>query len=91
MSLASSCLDNVHEILRIKVQPGSEQQLLRTFKKAPEVRAAYISLGEYDIIAFLGIEDLQKLNHFVAENVEETTCVVDNRTTLVKSGGTHFR
>lgn len=91
MSLASSCLDNVHEILGIKVHPGSEQQLLRTLEKAPEVRAAYISLGEYDIIAFLGIEDLQKLNHFVAEKVEETMYAVDTKTILVKNGGTHFR
>lgn len=84
-------LDHVHEILGIKVVPGHEKELLKRLRTTPEVAAAYISLGEFDIIAFLDIEDLGKLNYFVSENMGDTTCVRDMRTILVRNGGTQFK
>lgn len=87
MNLASNQFDNVHEILGIKVQPGVEQQVLSNLIKAPEVNAAYISLGEYDIIAFLNIEDPRTMNTFVAEHLRDA---IHTRTTLVKNGGPPF-
>ncbi|KYK36847.1 MAG: Lrp/AsnC family transcriptional regulator [Theionarchaea archaeon] len=83
MSSATN-FENVHEILGIKVEPGTEKQFLRELKKAPEVEAAYICLDEYDIIALLDIEDPGELNHFIDAKVRKPKCVVDARITLVK-------
>jgi DNA-binding Lrp family transcriptional regulator len=84
MSFYAKCPREVHEILGIKVEPGIEQQLLENLRKFPEVAAAFISLGEYDIIALLGIEDPDELARFVVENVRKTKGVQDTRTTVVE-------
>ncbi|MGD2248587.1 MAG: Lrp/AsnC ligand binding domain-containing protein [Candidatus Methanofastidiosia archaeon] len=84
MSFVAKCFEDVHEILGIKVEPGTEQDVLKELKKIPEVAAVYKSLGDYDIIALLSIEDSQALTKFVVDTVRKMTGVVDTKTTLIR-------
>lgn len=84
MGFVSKCFDDVHEILGIKVEPGTEDVILKELKTSPGVTAVYTSLGEFDIIALLNIEDSQDLTEFVIEKVRNIKGVIDTRTTLIK-------
>jgi DNA-binding Lrp family transcriptional regulator len=84
VGFVSKCFDDVHEILGIKVEPGTEDNLLEELRKSPGVAAVYTSLGEFDIIALLNIEDSQDLTEFVIEKVRNMKGVIDTRTTLIK-------
>ncbi len=84
MSFVSKCFENVHQILGIKVEPGTEDQIKKELNKATEVAAVFTSLGEYDIIALLNIEDSKELTHFVVDKVRNLKGVIDTRTTLIK-------
>ncbi|MBU7033380.1 MAG: Lrp/AsnC ligand binding domain-containing protein [Theionarchaea archaeon] len=84
MGFVSKCFDNVHEILGIKVEPGTEDEILKELRRSPGVAAVYTSLGEFDIIALLNIEDSQDLTEFIIEKVRNITGVIDTKTTLIK-------
>jgi DNA-binding Lrp family transcriptional regulator len=84
LGFVSKCFENVHEILGIKVEPGSEDTIKHELKKLPEVAAVYTSLGEYDIIALLTIDDSNELNNFIMEKVRTMTAVIDTRTSLIR-------
>jgi DNA-binding Lrp family transcriptional regulator len=84
VGFVSKCFDDVHEILGIKVEPGTEDTILKELKKSPGVAAVYTSLGEFDIIALLNIEDSQHLTEFVIEKVRNIKGVIDTKTTLIK-------
>jgi DNA-binding Lrp family transcriptional regulator len=84
LSFIAKCFENVHEILGIKVEPGSEDTIKKDLKKFSEVAAVYTSLGDYDIIALLTIDDPQELARFVAEKVNVLEGVLDSKSTLIK-------
>lgn len=84
MGFVAKCFENVHEILGIKIEPGAEESIKKELKKFPEVAAVYVSLGEYDIIALLTIEDSRELAEFVSEKVRTLKGVKDTTTTLIR-------
>lgn len=84
VSFKAKCFENVHEILGIKLKPGVEEKVKAELKRAPEVAAVYVALGEYDIIALLNIEDSRDLTHFVTEKVRKMKGVIDAHTVLIK-------
>ena len=84
VGFVSKCFDDVHEILGIKVEPGSEDIILKELRKSPGVAAVYTSLGEFDIIVLLTIQDSQDLTEFVIEKVRNMKGVIDTKTTLIK-------
>ena len=84
LSFVAKCFENVHEILGIKVEPGSEDRIKKELKKFPEVAAVYTSLGEHDIIALLTVENSQELTRFIMEKVRTIKGVIDTKTALIK-------
>lgn len=84
LGFVAKCFENVHEILGMKVQPGTEEEIKKELKKFPEVAAVYTSLGDYDIIALLTIEDSRELTHFVTETVRNIKGVLETTTTLIR-------
>lgn len=84
MGFVAKCFENVHEILGIKVEPGFEDTIKKELKKSPEVAAVYTSLGDYDLIVLLTIEDSQELTRFVVEKVRAIEGVTDTTTTLIR-------
>ncbi len=83
MSFKAKCFEDVHEILGIKVEPGTEPDIINKLKSFPEVAAVYKSLGDYDIIALLTIEDSRDLTEFVGSKIRDIKGVVDTKTTLI--------
>lgn len=84
LSFVAKCFEDVHEILGVKVEPGAEPAVIKELENLPEVAAVYKSLGDYDIIALLSIEDSQRLTEFVVEKVRKMKAVVDTKTTLIR-------
>ncbi len=84
MSFVAKCFENVHEILGIKVEPGTENKVKEELKKAKEVSAVYTALGEYDIIALLTIEDSHAVNQFIIEKVQKMEGVLDTKVIPIK-------
>ncbi|MGD2249452.1 MAG: Lrp/AsnC ligand binding domain-containing protein [Candidatus Methanofastidiosia archaeon] len=84
MSFVSKCFDDVHEIVGMKVKPGYEDNILKELKKRKEVAAVFTSLGDYDIMVFLKIEDPKKATVFVNEHIRNIPGVLDTKTTLIK-------
>lgn len=84
MSFVAKCFEDVHEILGIKVEPGTEPAVIKELETAPQVAAVYKSLGDYDIIALLSIEDSRELTEFIVEKVRKLKGVVDTKTTLIR-------
>lgn len=84
MSFIAKCFEDVHEILGIKVEPGTEPDITEKLESFPEVAAVYKSLGDYDIIALLSIEDSRALTEFVGEKVRKIEGVIDTKTTLIR-------
>ncbi|MBU6998559.1 MAG: Lrp/AsnC ligand binding domain-containing protein [Theionarchaea archaeon] len=84
LSFVAKCFEDVHEILGIKVEPGTEPAVIKELEAYPHVAAVYKSLGDYDIIALLSVEDSRELTEFVVENVRKLKGVVDTKTTLIR-------
>lgn len=84
MSFVAKCFDDVHEILGIKVEPGTEPAVIKELETSPKVAAVYKSLGDYDIIALLSVEDSRELTEFIVETVRKLKGVVDTKTTLIR-------
>lgn len=84
MSFVPKCFENVHQILGIKVEPGTADNIKKELKKSPKVAAVYVALGDYDIISLLSIEDPQELTHFVVERVRKMKGVLDTQPILIK-------
>jgi DNA-binding Lrp family transcriptional regulator len=68
----------------VKVDPGKEPHIVKILEKFPQVAAVYKSLGDYDIIALLSIEDSQQLTEFVMDTLRKVEGVVDTKTTLIR-------
>lgn len=84
MGFVAKCFENVHEILGIKVEPGSEDEIKKELKKHPEVAAVFTSLGDYDLIVLLSIEDPRESASFIIEKVDTLKGVRDTQTTQIK-------
>jgi DNA-binding Lrp family transcriptional regulator len=84
LGFVSKCFEDVHEILGIKVEPGTEDGILKELRKSPGVAAVYTSLGDYDIIALLTIEDSKELTEFVVDKVRHIKGILDTKTILIK-------
>jgi DNA-binding Lrp family transcriptional regulator len=84
LTFKAKCFEDVHEIIGVKVDPGKEQEIVKVLGKFPQVAAVYKSLGDYDIIALLSIEDSQQLTEFVMETLRKVEGVVDTKTTLIR-------
>ena len=84
MGFVAKCFENVHQILGLKVHPGSEGEIKKELKKYPEVAAVFTSLGDYDIIVLLTIEDSRELTHFVTEKVDILKGVKDTNITAIR-------
>lgn len=84
MSFVAKCFEDVHEIVGIKVKPGHEDNILKELKKRKEVAAVFTALGDYDVMAFLKIEDPKDATTFVNEFIRNISGVLDTKTTLIK-------
>ena len=58
-------------VLLINVEIGHEDDVFEELKKIPEVKAAYVVYGMYDIVAIVKAPDLKTLRSVISEKIRK--------------------
>ena len=66
-----------------KVASGTERDVAQKLIEFGEVKEADIVFGEYDVIASLCVEDLDKLEEFVSESIRNVPNVLVTSTMII--------
>ncbi len=66
-----------------KVASGTEREVAQKLTEFKEVKEADIVFGEYDVIASLTIDNLEKLEEFVSESVRNVPNVLVTSTRII--------
>ncbi|MEK6807545.1 MAG: Lrp/AsnC ligand binding domain-containing protein [Nanoarchaeota archaeon] len=69
----------------VTTKSGSEKAVVEALKKLPEIKEAKILYGEYDLIAKIQAEDIQKLNSFLLDKVRAIK-EIEKTSTLIVAG-----
>lgn len=70
----------------INVAVGSEEEVLENLKKVEAVKEAYIVFGQYDIIAKIRTESVEKLKNIVTNDIRTIDNVRSTLTNIVAEG-----
>lgn len=70
----------------INVEIGHEDDVFEELKKIPEVKAAYVVYGMYDIIAIVKADDLRTLRSAISERIRKIKHVSATLTHVVIEG-----
>jgi DNA-binding Lrp family transcriptional regulator len=73
----------VEAYILFKVTSGKERDTCKKIAEFDEVIIADIIYGEYDLIARVVVQDLQKLEEFLAEKLRKVSSVLLTSTMLV--------
>ena len=73
-------------VLLINVEIGHEDDVFEELKKIPEVKAAYVVYGMYDIIAVVKANDLRSLRSVISEKIRKLRHVSATLTHVVIEG-----
>jgi len=65
------------------VETGTEKEVLEGIRKVPEVKAAYMVYGLYDIVVTLESESLEKLRETVTKEIRRLDNVRSTVTMIV--------
>jgi DNA-binding Lrp family transcriptional regulator len=66
-----------------KVASGTEREVAQKLTEFKEVKEADIVFGEYDVIASLMIDSLEKLEEFVSESIRNVPNVLVTSTMII--------
>ncbi len=66
-----------------KVASGTEREVAEKLTEFDEVMASDIVFGEYDVIARLAVEDLDKLEEFVSQSIRTVPNVLVTSTMII--------
>ncbi len=66
----------------ITTKNGKEKETAKTLRKIPEVKEAYSLYGDYDVIAKVEVENLQRLNELRNEILKENKDILYTETLI---------
>ncbi len=66
-----------------KVASGTEREVAEKLTEFDEVMASDIVFGEYDVVARLAVEDLDKLEDFVSQSIRTVPNVLVTSTMII--------
>lgn len=66
----------------IKTKSGKECEVYNELMKVPEVIEYHQLFGEYDLIAKIEAEDLEKVGHIIIEKIRNIKNIIDTKTLL---------
>ncbi len=66
----------------ITTQNGKENEVAENLKKIPEVKEVYTLYGNYDVIAKVEVENLQRLNELGNEILKENKGILYTETLI---------
>ena len=66
----------------ITTKNGKEKETAKTLRKIPEVKEAYSLYGDYDVIAKVEVENLQRLNELRNKILKENKDILYTETLI---------
>ncbi len=67
----------------IHVRTGSISEVIHNMVRVPGVAEANMTFGPYDIVATVKVDDIDKLGHLIASELQPIPGVLDTLTCLV--------
>jgi len=67
----------------VNVEAGTDKEVLDNIKQVPEVKAAYMVYGVYDIIVMLESDSLERLREMVSKRIRQLDKVRSTMTMIV--------
>ncbi|MBI3990087.1 MAG: Lrp/AsnC ligand binding domain-containing protein [candidate division NC10 bacterium] len=64
---------------------GPRAGIAQKLKKVEEIKAAHAVTGHYDVIAYVEVEDIEKLGDFIVKKIHKIPGVVKTVTNMVIS------
>lgn len=65
---------------------GAEREVLKSLRKVPEVKEAYLAYGVYDIVARVETDSMDRLKEVITREVRVLDGVRSTLTTIVMEG-----
>ncbi len=67
----------------VNVEAGTDREVLANLKKVPEVKAAYMVYGVYDIVVMIEADTLERLREMVTKKIRQLDKVRSTMTMIV--------
>jgi DNA-binding Lrp family transcriptional regulator len=67
-----------------RVLPAKEEEVYRKVKTYPEVKAAVLTYGEYDLLLKIEVDSLEELDNFIFNKLRTTSGILAT-TTLIEA------
>ncbi len=67
----------------VNVEAGTDKEVLANLKKVPEVKAAYMVYGVYDIVVMIEADTLERLREMVTKKIRQLDKVRSTMTMIV--------
>ena len=65
---------------------GAEREVLKSLRKVPEVKEAYLAYGVYDIVARVETDSMDRLKEVITREVRVLDGIRSTLTTIVMEG-----
>ncbi len=73
-------------IILINTEIGSDEDVFERLKEVPEVKSVYMVYGNYDIVAIIEAEDMNKLRDIIFRYLRSSPKVKSTTTMIVVQG-----
>ena len=73
-------------VVLINTEMGADEEVFETLKALPEVKAAYMVYGLYDIVAIIESDDMNKLRDIIYAKLRSSPRVRSTLTMVVVKG-----
>jgi len=70
----------------VNVVAGAEKEVLKTLRKVPEVKEAYLAYGVYDIVARVETDSMNRLKEVITREVRGLDGIRSTLTTIAIEG-----
>jgi len=70
----------------LNVVAGAEKEVLKSLRKVPEVKEAYLAYGVYDIVARVETDSMDRLKEVITREVRGLDGIRSTLTTIVMEG-----
>jgi len=70
----------------VNVIAGAEKEVLKTLRKVPEVKEAYLAYGVYDIVARVETDSMNRLKEVITREVRGLDGIRSTLTTIAMEG-----
>ena len=70
----------------VNVVAGAEREVLKSLRKVPEVKEAFLAYGVYDVVARVETDSMDRLKEIITREVRGLDGIRSTLTTIVMEG-----